>query len=126
MASRPAFTPYSVVLNGTMDSPSSITSKVTVIQNLSMISYDVSWTGTSPVGVVTVEVSNTYSQNADGTVRNAGNWTVIPLSAPINVSGSTGNAFIDIDAHAGYAIRLVYTSTSGTGTMNAVINCKVA
>lgn len=91
-----------------------------------MVSYDISWSGSTPVGVMSVQVSNTYSKNADGSVRNAGNWTTLALSAPTNVSGNTGNGFIDVDATGSYAIRLVYTRTSGTGTMNATINGKVS
>ncbi len=124
MASRPIFTPYPVITNGDMSAP--IISKVTIIQNLSMIGYDISWSGATPVGSMSVEVSNTYSQNADGTVRNAGNWTTLALSAPTTVSGNTGNGFIDIDEISAYAIRLVYTPVSGTGTMQATINAKVA
>ena len=124
MSSRPQFNPYSVITNGDM-SQASVTSKVTIIQKLSMISYDISWSGSSPVGVITVQVSNTYSQNDDGSMRNPGNWTILALSSPTNVSGSTGNGFIDIDATAGYAVRLVYMKTSGTGSLNVVVNGKV-
>lgn len=122
--SRPQFTPYPVILNG--DMAGNITSAVTIIQKLSMISYDVSWIGSTPIGVMSVQVSNSYSQNADGTVRNAGNWTTLTLSTSAPVSGATGNGFIDIDATGAYAIRLVYTRTSGTGTMNAIIDAKVS
>jgi hypothetical protein len=104
----------------------SITSDVTIIDNLTMIGYDVSWTGSSPVGSMSVQVSNTYSQNADGSVRDAGNWTTLTLSSAAPVSGNSGNGFLDIDATGAYAIRLVYTRTSGTGTMNAKICAKVA
>lgn len=124
MASRPIFAPYLIIDSGDMSG--NLTSKVTVIQNLSMLSYDVSWTGTSPVGVMSVQFSNTYSQNGDGTVRNAGNWTTITLNTPATVSGNTGNGMIDIDATGAFAMRLVYTRTSGTGTMNATVNGKVA
>lgn len=124
MASRPIFTPFSVITNGNM--ATSLTSAVTIIQNLSMISYDISWSGSSPVGVMSVQVSNTYTQNADGTVRNAGNWTTLTLSTTPTVSGNTGNGGIDVDATGFYAMRLVYTRTSGTGTMNATIAAKVA
>lgn len=124
MASRPIFSPYLVINNGDMSA--SIISAVTVIQNLSMLSYDVSWTGTAPVGTMSVQVSNSYSQNADGSVKNPGNWTTLTLSSPTPVSGSTGNGFIDVDALGAYAVRLVYTRVSGTGVMNAVINGKVA
>lgn len=124
MASRPIFTPYSVITDGSM--AGNLTSKVTIIQNLSMVSYDISWSGTTPVGEITVQVSNTYSQNADGSVRNAGTWHTLVLSDETLVSGNTGDGFIDVDANAAYAIRLIYTRTSGTGTLNVTINGKVA
>lgn len=123
MSSRPIFAPASVIANGDMSG--NLISKPTIVQNLSMISYDISWVGSSPVGVMSVQVSNTYSQNADGSVRNAGNWTTLTLSSPPSVSGNTGNGFIDVDVTAAYAIRLVYTRAAGTGTMNAVIAAKV-
>lgn len=124
MASRPILSPYPVITNGNM--ASNITSIVTVVQNLSMISYDISWAGTSPVGTLSVQVSNTYSQNVDGSVNNPGNWTTLTLSSPTAVSGNTGNGFIDVDATGAYAMRLVYTAGSGTGLLNATINAKVA
>lgn len=124
MSSRPQAEPHLVITNGDMSG--NITSTPTIIQKLSMISYDISWTGTAPVGAMSVQVSNTYSVNSDGTVRNAGNWTTLTLSAPTPVSGATGNGFIDVDATGAFAMRLVYTRTSGTGTMNATITAKVS
>jgi hypothetical protein len=130
MSSRPQFNPTPVITNGDMSS--NITSLPTIIQKLSELSYDVSWTGTSPVGTLTVQVSNTYAQNSAGQVSNPGNWTNLPLAGTTVVAGSVpiavapGNGFIDIDDMGGYAVRLVYTATSGTGTLNAVINGKVS
>lgn len=124
MASRPIIAPFPVITNGDMSG--NITSSVTVIQNSSMLSYDISWAGTAPVGTMSVQVSNTYTQNADGTVANPGNWTTLTLSAPTPVTGATGNGFIDVDATGAYAIRLVYNFTSGTGRLNATITGKVA
>lgn len=129
MSSRPLVVPTYVVagnsgVSGDM-SQATVISKPTITQLLSMISYDISWSGTVPVGVITVQVSNSYSQNGDGSVRNAGNWTTLTLSAATNVSGNTGNGFIDVDATAGYAIRLVYTKTSGTGTLSVIVHGKV-
>lgn len=123
MASRPIFSPHSVITNGDMSG--NIISQVTIIQNLSMLSYSISWAGTAPVGAVSVQVSNDYSQNADGTVRNAGNWTTLTLSSPSAVSGNIGNGFIDIDQTAAFAMRLVYTRVSGIGLMQAIIAGKV-
>lgn len=102
-----------------------IISKVTIVDNISMISYDISWAGTAPVGLMSVQVSNSYSINADGSVKNLGNWTTLTLSSPPTVSGNTGNGFIDVDVTAAYAIRLVYTQASGTGTMQAILAAKV-
>lgn len=124
MASRPIFSPYPVILNGNM--ATTITSKVTVIQNLSLVSYAYSWVGVSPIGTVSVQVSNDYSQYADGTVNNPGTWNTLPLSASTAVSGNTGNGFIDIDANAGFALRTLYTPVSGTGTLQCIIDAKVS
>lgn len=91
-----------------------------------MISYALSWAGTSPVGAASVQVSNDYSVNTAGIVVNAGTWTTLTLSAPTTISGNTGNGFIDVDATAAYAMRLIYTATSGTGTLQVVANAKVS
>lgn len=123
MSSRPLFKPHSVITDGDMSGD--LTSEVTIIQMLSMASYSVKWVGTAPVGVITVEVSNDYSQNSDGSVRNAGTWNTLVLTQTCAVIGNADNGYIDIESHAGYAIRLKYTRTSGTGTMNVVISGKV-
>lgn len=123
MSSRPILSPFSVITNIAMTG--NVTSAVTVIQNLSQIGYDISWTGV-PVGTFSVQVSNTYSQNADGTVKNAGNWTSLVLSTVPTASGSSGSGYIDVDAISAYAMRLVYTFVSGSGTLNATVNGKVA
>jgi len=131
MASRPNIRQYPVIVNQSM--ASNITSAVTIITNLTMASYTFSWVGTTPVGAVSIQASNDYTLGPDGvTVINAGTWNTLPLaisgslvsSAP--VSGNTGNGEIDMCDLAAYAIRAVYTPTSGTGTLNATINCKVA
>jgi len=124
MASRPLLKPFQVITNGDMSG--NIISAVTVIDNISMVSYDISWAGSSPVGTMSIQVSNTYTQNANGTVRNPGNWTTLTLSAPTPVSGNSGNGGIDVDATAFNAIRLVYNHVSGTGSLQAVISAKVS
>lgn len=124
MASRPQLAPYPVIQDGDMSGD--LISLPTIIQKLSEISYSVSWNGVSPIGSVSVQVSNDYSLNADGSVRNSGTWNTLPLSAATDVSGNSGNGFIDIDVSAAYAIRLIYTATSGTGTMNVLVAGKVS
>lgn len=123
MSSRPAIKPFPVIVNGNMSG--NITSSVTIIDNLSMISYSYVWTGASPVGTVSVQVSNDYSKNAAGQVSNPGTWNTLPLSNVPAISGNSSNGAIDIDANAFYAIRTVYNFISGTGTLNVNVVCKV-
>jgi hypothetical protein len=110
-----------------------ITSLPTIIQQLSMVSYAVSWAGAVPIGTISVEASNDYSLYPDSTVNNPGIWNPIPfvlngtsVVTAIPVAGNSGNGFIDIDQHGAYALRLIYTATSGTGQLQVVINGKVA
>ncbi len=123
MSSRPYLSPYPVIING--DMTTTLISIVTIASNYAKVSYDISWSGTAPTGVVTVQVSNTYTQDAAGKPANPGNWTTLQLSNPTNISGNTGNGFIDIDATAGHAVRLVYTPTSGSGSLNVTVAGKV-
>lgn len=131
MSSRTTLRPYSVITNGAM--VGDITSLVTILQSITGVSYQLSWSGSTPVGAASVQVSNDYALNADGqTVRNAGTWTTLEInvngtpatSAPI--TGNTGSGFIDVEKTIAYAIRLVYTHTSGTGSLQATINGKVS
>lgn len=90
------------------------------------MSYSYTWVGTAPVGTVSVQVSDDYSQNSDGSVNNAGTWNNLPLSITPAVSGNTGNGLIDIDQLGVYAIRTVYTPVSGTGVLNVMYKGKVS
>lgn len=84
------------------------------------------------MGTIAVQVSDDFSLNPDGTVKNSGTWSTLPFnvsgtvvsSAP--VSGNSGNGALDILQLGFYAVRLVYTAVSGTGTLTAMINAKVA
>lgn len=129
MSSRPFIKPYSVITDGDMSG--NITSEVTIVQQLSMISYGYSWTGTSPIGTIKVQASNDYSIDAGGNVKNAGNWATLTLDnggtavTAIDVTGNSGTGMIDIVQTAGYALRTVYTASSGTGVLNVIVNAKV-
>jgi hypothetical protein len=132
LAYRPEISPYPVITNGDM-SLTSITSKVTIVQKISMFSYSYSWVGSSPVGTLSVQVSDDYELSANGlTTINTGTWNTLTLnvggtpSTTIAVSGNTGNGFVDIFQTGAYAVRTVYTKGSGTGTLQAIISGKVA
>ena len=140
MAYRPLFKPYNVIPNAganpanTGSMASSITSVPTIIQQLSMINYQAVWSGTTPVGTASIQCSDDYNLNADGTVQNAGTWSTIPFTdtssgttvTSLPVTGNTGSGVFDIPAIGAYALRFVYTATSGTGTLQVKITAKVA
>ena len=135
---RPNLQPYQVIPNGNASPAnsgsmaSSITSAVSIVGQLTEMSYAVSWSGTSPVGTISVQASNDYSLFNNGAVNNPGTWNTLPLElsganvTSIPITGNTGNGAIDIASLGLYAIRLVYTASSGTGTLIATINGKVA
>ncbi len=131
MSTRTGLRPHAVITAGDM-SAASITSEATVLQSLSNVSYEVSWTGSTPVGTLAAQVSNSYTVAASGGTGSTGTWTALPLEVSgaevtsIPISGTTGNGFIDITLNAGYAVRLVYTKGSGTGTLTAIVAGKVS
>lgn len=128
MADRPFLSPQNVITNGAM--AGNLTSKPTVMKNLTKAAYSYSWTGSTPVGTVSVQVSNDYALNPDGTVLNAGTWSTATVSyngtqvTTVPVTGNTGNGFIELDTGA-YAVRTIYTAGSGTGNMQVLFCGKV-
>lgn len=130
MSTRTNLRPQSVITSGDM-SATSITSSVTVLQGLTVGAYTYSWSGTSPVGNIAVQISNDYSILPSGVVNNAGTWVTIYVTlngaAVVNaipVTGNTGEGAVEWSTGT-YAIRTVYTKTSGIGTLQCVINGKV-
>jgi hypothetical protein len=78
------------------------------------------WTG-SPVGSFVIQGSLNYSQNPNGSANNPGTWNTVPsgtflgtLTAP---AGSAGSALVDCQFTGIPWIRVVYTNSSGTGTL---------
>jgi hypothetical protein len=69
-------------------------------------SVSLDWVGTA-IGSFSFQVSN---DNVS--------WTSLKLTGAITANGVADNAFIDVNASAGY-FRVVYTSTSGTGTLQS-------
>lgn len=105
---------------------SDVTSLVTNINMISCIGYTISWTGT-PTGTFSVEVSQDYVApvGVQDEPLNAGTWVAVNLSVPVVASGTPDTAFIDVDITGAAYVRLKYTRTSGTGTLNATIAGKV-
>lgn len=130
MSTRTTLRPYSLP---TINMASTTASSATIMQSLSMLSYAISWTGTTPVGTLALQFSDDYSVSPNGeTVIKAGTWNTAPMDiagafvTSASVSGNTGNGIIDVTTTGHYAVRLLYTAGSGTGTLSIIVSGKVA
>jgi hypothetical protein len=126
MSTRQRLAPQKVIINQPMTAD--VFSLVTNVNEISMISYSIVWTGV-PVGTFKVEVCNDYIPPAPGILvsdPNTGSWVPLALSSPIAAVGSADTAFIDIVLTSPAWIRLHYIFTSGTGNLNAVLAGKVS
>lgn len=107
MGRKSVLEPYQIVSAGDMSS--SFTGPETSVKNLDQITYEVIWSGTSPVGTIEIQTQ----------VKDV--WQAISLPT-ISVSGNTGNHLITINAASHFQkLRLAYVRTSGTGTMQVNI-----
>lgn len=136
MSTRPNIKPYQSIPNAqaspanTTSMAASITGAPTILSNVSLVSYSFAWTGSSPSGTISLQGSNDYSLNPNGSVLNAGSWDALTLNyqgnavTSITISGNSGSGLIDITATGIYAIRPVYTRSSGTGDLTVTVVAK--
>lgn len=113
MARKNVVKAYSMIEAG--DLSGSITSAVTNVINMDKASIHLSWTGSSPVGVFTVQVRNGENDS----------WYNLTMGGgAINISGNSGDHQLMFNELPFTDIRLVYAATSGTGTVDAIITMK--
>lgn len=102
------------------DISGTITSSETNVINLDKASIHITWTGSSPVGVLTIEASNQDpDKNSPAVV-----WKELDFGSAIDVTGNSGEHDIIFNELPFNVIRVVYTSTSGTGSINATLTAK--
>jgi hypothetical protein len=99
---------YSVITNGDM-SAATIQSSTTNVQNLDVVSYQISWT-TGAVGTLAV-----YASGDGVTFEPLQNFAI---NSPNNSASGT---WVDIQQCGAFYMYLLYTKTSGTGTLNAKV-----
>ncbi len=96
-------------------SATSITSAVTNINTMDNVGITLKWAG-APVGTFAIQVSNDYDQDYLGNVLSAGTWNTLPLS----LTPALGSPIaVNLNQLPFPWIRIVYTKTSGTGTLQA-------
>ena len=109
MSSKKVLAPYRLLTSQAM--ASDFQSSVTNVQFMDRVSYSVVWTG-SAVGTLIVQSS------LDGT-----NWTDLDMNQ-IVMANADDTAVIDIAATGIPQLRLSYTATSGTGSLDAYVSAK--
>lgn len=112
-----------LIINGSM--AGAITS--TGINLISIYAYSIQaiWSGGSaPVGSFSLQGSNDAGDIGSGQgVSQPINWTTIVGSSQ-SISGSPGGVLFDVVQCSYRWVRLIYTPTSGSATVNATINTK--
>lgn len=109
MSYLPLF-PVKIFTAATLSGTASNTSVVVETKYLDNIGIQLEWTGT-PNGSFDVQISS------DSTVA-PGNWISLPYTPAIAPAGSASNGYIDVNQTSAQWMRVVYTNTSGTGTLN--------
>lgn len=123
MAAKSFIKPYKILSAGDMSAD--IVSSITAIQLLDNIGYQINFTG-APVGTFSVEVSMDYEPGRapNWEPANAGNWITIPLTTAVVAAGAGNSAFIDLNQLSAPYVRLRYTFSSGTGSLDVFVTAK--
>lgn len=85
-----------------------VTSSVTTVTGIDYVNIQAVWTGT-PTGSFDFQASHDQAT-----------WTSLAFANPFTATGAAGNLMADIKLSAPY-LRVVYTPTSGSGTLNVSI-----
>jgi hypothetical protein len=101
----------------------SLTSSVVEIKEQDNVGVQLDFSG-APVGTFECQVSMNYAQDAIGNVTNAGNWIPVDLTGTPTAAGAADHIYIDLNQLSAPYIRVVYTRTSGTGSLTCRINGK--
>lgn len=83
-------------------------------------SIQLNFTG-APVGTFNIQGSLDYYPDTNS----AGNWIAVTFATPPVASGSAGQILLDMNQLSFPWIRIMYSRTSGTGTLDAYISTKV-
>lgn len=97
-----------------------ITSSPDNVEFLDNIGLQITWTSSNAVGTITIEGSNNYNQNLG-----SGTWFALTF-APVlaQPASNNGDYGVSINQFPWAWIRVVYTRSSGTGTLTAVLSAK--
>lgn len=107
--------PKQIFTNASMGADA--TSLVVPVAYQDNIGFQLDWTG-APVGDFEFQISIDHLQDAQGVVTHEGNWITVPVTPTITAAGVADQAFVDLNQMSATYVRVVYSRTSGTGTLN--------
>lgn len=102
---------------------STVTSKAQACQYQDNVGIQLIWTGT-PTGTFDVQVSINHAQDFQGNITTAGTFTSLTLSPVPAAAGSAGSYYVDLNQLSAPYYRIVYTPSSGTGTLDIYVSGK--
>ena len=115
---------YQIVTAGSM--AANITSTVTSIKYLDTVAFQLN-IGSGATGTFDIQSSLDYVQDSQGNVVVPGNWISVKslFDSITNPAGSASEQLVtSIRALPLEWLRLIYTASSGSGTLNAFITAK--
>ncbi|GAC1590972.1 MAG: hypothetical protein NVS3B25_09970 [Hymenobacter sp.] len=98
-------------------SQASLTTPALNVQDLGRVGLALMFTGT-PTGTFSVNVSLDYNGVSGGT------WIPLTLSPAPVASGAANQIYIDLTVVTAPWLQVVYTKTSGTGTLDVYASAK--
>lgn len=113
--------PFKLVSAASMGA--SVTSPPVEVKLQDNVGFQMNWTG-SPVGTFSFQVSMDYLADTNGNVVNAGNWITLPVTPAITAAGVPDVAYVDLNQISATYARVVYTRTSGTGSLTIYADAK--
>lgn len=107
-----------------MTGTSTTISEVIDVRNSYAMAIQLYWSGT-PTGTFSIQGSMNYNLSTLGSnVLNAGTWDDMGITTANSPAGSAGHTLIDITATGISWIRVVYTNSSGSGTLTGMAQTK--
>lgn len=102
-----------------------ITSAATNIQHLDNIGIQANIVSGSPTGVIQVQVSADYAEDTEHNVLDAGHWVDLTPAQQSITAGSPAQTYFDLNQLSSPWVRVVYTRTSGSGSLDVFITAKM-
>lgn len=114
---------YKLISAGDMSG--NLASPATNIQFLDNIGIQANVVSGTPTGVLQVQVSADYLEDNNHNILNAGHWVSLTPAQQSLTAGAPAQTYFDLNQLSSPWVRLIYTRTSGSGSLDAFITAKM-